>query len=104
MDMEQSENSLENKSEENIESKSIENIEVNIRKKKGRPKVITDVKEHRKEYNKQKYIENKQTFIERSTGSQRRYREAYKLLVSIIENNIEIPIDIKQQAIKIISV
>ena len=31
---------------ENIEKKNEENIEVNIRKKKGRPKVITDVKEH----------------------------------------------------------
>jgi len=103
MDMEQSENK-ESKLADNTETKTDENIEVNIRKKKGRPKVITDVKERRKEYNRQKYIENKQEFIERSTGSQRRYREAYKLLVSIIEKNIEIPVDIKQQAIKIVSV
>jgi hypothetical protein len=95
MDIEQSENN---------EIKNEENIQVDIRRKKGRPKVITDVKERRKEYNRQKYVENKQEFIERSTGSQRRYREAYKLLVSIIEKNIEIPVDIKQQAIKIVSV
>jgi len=88
-------------------------------RKKGRPKKIVEVTEqvfevkeekknkktsNMKEYRKQKYLENKDKAKESAIESQKRYREAYKLLVQMIEKNFNISQEIKDQVVKIVSV
>lgn len=73
--------------------------EIKIRKK-GRQKTIIDIKQ----YHKERYQQQKEKIKEIATESQKRYRDAYKLLVKIIEEDISIPDDVRLEAIKIISV
>jgi len=110
MDMEQSENSL-----ENIESKSDQKNEPV--KKRGRPKVIQDMTQHRKEYHKKRYEEIKDVIIEKSKERYvnnkeekikatklcaKKYRDAYKVLLELINENVAIPSHLKQKVLGIV--
>jgi hypothetical protein len=80
-------------------------------RKRGRPKKTEDnenkpeqPKNDRKEYLRQRYIQQKDKFKECAAESQKRYRDAYKILIKIYNNNVSLPDELKNEIIKIISV
>ena len=91
---------------EQQENQELLTPDIKIRKK-GRPKttkIIEDKEAHIKEYHKKRYQQQKDKIKERATESQKRYRNAYKLLIKMIEEKRDIPDDIRVEVIKIISV
>jgi len=81
------------------ESENISDNNIQI-KKVGRPKKHED----RKEYLKQRYTVLKDKISENNKDLSKRYRESYKILVKMVEENMTIPDIIKDEVIKIVSI
>jgi hypothetical protein len=91
----------------------MEQTSIQIRKR-GRPKKtekISDPKpvkqkltENMSEYQKKIYIEKKEIKLQSAKECGKRYRDAYKILIKMYNDNISLPDEIKNEIIKIISV